>query len=57
MPELAESGETITRHFIEVFGLIKEEAKPETLPDAPKKGARLFDLEFKRAMTARRKAQ
>lgn len=57
MPELAESQEKITRHFLKLFGVIKEEAAPEVVKDTPKKGATLFELELKRSMTTRRKAK
>lgn len=57
MPELAESQEKITRHFLKLFGVIKEEAAPEVVKGASKKGATLFELELKRSMTARRKAR
>ncbi|MCC6394779.1 MAG: integrase family protein [Bryobacterales bacterium] len=54
MPELAESQEKITRHFLKLFGVIKDEAPSEVV----KKPATVFELELKRSMSGpRRKAQ
>lgn len=58
MEELAKSQELVTRHFLKLFGVIKEEAAPEAVPAAPKKGATMFELELKRSMSGpRRKAR
>lgn len=57
MDELAKSQEAITRYMLIRFGVIQEEAKPEAVKSAPKKGATLFELELKRSMTARRKVR